>query len=157
MFDRQRAVSEIRNALAGPADWAGVFQVAAPAHLHPLERLWHKIVLANAIADETRFRGLEFMLGAGSADLLRAMQVNVRRWSGRAQQEYRCQTRRFWALRYAARHAYGKHLPPPGQLRRSWLGRDGHQLLHQFLRPRREGGALAGCHLIDRPDLFSAG
>jgi hypothetical protein len=122
MFDRKHAESEIRSALVCPIRWAAVFRIEeARAYFHPLERLWFRIVEDNAVDDEATLLGdadfspLECLLSEESEESLRAMQQNVRTWKDRAHEEYLSQTRRFWALQYASRQVYGKHLPPHGQ------------------------------------------
>ena len=113
-FDRGVAETEVRGALACPIDWGHVFQVEDRSCFHPLERLWERTVEAAAVDDEASFFSPIIQLSELSDDELRAVQFNVRTWRERAHEDYLMRTRRFWALCYASREDYGKHLPPPG-------------------------------------------
>ena len=76
------------------------------------------IVKENTVDDEADIlieancSSWEAALSEEEDEDLRPLQINVRTWRDRAQREYLSRTRRFWALQYAGRHVYKKHLPP---------------------------------------------
>ena len=110
-WNREAAISEIRDALACPVNWAAVFRVEAPADFRPLESLWEEIVQGMTVDGK-----VDFPLDQETDADLRVMLINVRTWRERARRDYLIKTRRFSELRYVRREDHGKHLPPAGEL-----------------------------------------
>lgn len=113
-FDRAGALRDVEAALKCPVEWWQVLQMDRYSWFSPLEQLWASTVERFAVDNEARYVGDEVSLEGLSDDRLQSMQINIRTWLASAQAEYRGMTRRFWALRFAGRQEYSKHLPPLG-------------------------------------------